>query len=219
MNDNEKWVIKVILLGDAGVGKTSLLRRYTENKFSLKTDTTIGIELVNKNMIVGSNCVKLRIWDTAGQERFKSIIKSYYRDAPIVIFVYDVTCKKSFENVQIWLNDYKREIKHSIPQYLYLIGTKLDKTIDNDAIKQFIVSPEEASEYAKRNNIIKSIQISNKHPDYLQDIDNIFNDIAHRIVKYIENSTEKEICGVYPPKEKEIVFDEKDKKENKNCIC
>jgi len=206
------WIFKIILLGDSGVGKTSLLTRYTENRFDRISEATIGIEMGSRNMIIDDKIIKLRIWDTAGQERFRSIIKSYYRDASVVIFVYDVTDRNSFENIQMWLEIYRNEVQHNTPQFLYLIGTKLDQ-IPHTITAHDVITKEEADNYAKNRNMIQSIQISNSDTTYLDEIENLFNDIGHRMMRYITKQNTDDICGVY--KQNSIIK----KKDKSKCTC
>ena len=92
--------IKIILLGDSGVGKTSFLLRFTDNIFHQSYGTTIGVDFKTKEMTVANRKVALNIWDTAGQERFKSIGHAYYREADGIIILYDTTSKTSFKSAK-----------------------------------------------------------------------------------------------------------------------
>jgi small GTP-binding protein len=91
---------KIIMLGDSGTGKTSLLLRFTENVFNITQNCTIGIDFKMKHVKIDERIVKLQIWDTAGQERFKAISSQYLRNAHGAIAVYDVTKRESFENLK-----------------------------------------------------------------------------------------------------------------------
>lgn len=116
--------IKIIFSGDSGTGKSSIIKRYAEKKFSNEYSCTIGADLTSKIIIVDNDSktienkagidnnrvenkrrVRLQIWDTAGQERFKSLAFSYYRNANIVVLVYDVTSQESFYNLTSWIKD------------------------------------------------------------------------------------------------------------------
>ena len=92
-------LLKIIIIGDAGVGKSNILIRYTKNEFDASNKPTIGIEFSSKTINVNRSRVKLQIWDTAGQERYRAVAKQYYRGAAGVMIVYDVTKRSSFENV------------------------------------------------------------------------------------------------------------------------
>ena len=108
--DNTSGPYKVLLLGDAAVGKTSLIKRLITGKFLDKTDSnyiaTIGIDYKRKTIRIEENkFVKLQIWDTAGQERFRGLAKNYYRGADAVVLVYDVTQARTFVDVPSWLEE------------------------------------------------------------------------------------------------------------------
>lgn len=93
---------KVVFLGAAGVGKTSLINRFMLNEFDKDYTTTIGIDFLSKPIQVQDKTVNLQIWDTAGQERFKSLIPSYIRDSQIAVLVYDVSNPQSFDEIMEW---------------------------------------------------------------------------------------------------------------------
>jgi len=95
-------LFKIVVLGESGVGKTSLLLRYVENKFTIATKSTIGSDFLSKQIEVDGKPVVLQIWDTAGQERFQGLGTSFYRGADGVIFVFDVTRKKTFDELAQW---------------------------------------------------------------------------------------------------------------------
>ena len=95
-------LVKLLLIGDSGVGKSCILLRYCDNEFTTSFITTIGIDFKVKTVEVGGKRLKLQIWDTAGQERFKTICTAYYRGAQGIFLTYDVTDRKSYENVKNW---------------------------------------------------------------------------------------------------------------------
>jgi len=95
-------LLKIIVLGESGVGKTSLLIRYVENRFTLNTKSTIGANFLTKRIEVGDKVATCQIWDTAGQERFQGLGTAFYRGSDGVIFVFDVTQRKSFEELEQW---------------------------------------------------------------------------------------------------------------------
>lgn len=94
-----EYLFKIIIIGDAGVGKSNILIRYTKDMFDAANKPTIGIEFSSKTIDVDSKKVKLQIWDTAGQERYRAVAKQYYKGAAGVMIVYDITKRSSFENV------------------------------------------------------------------------------------------------------------------------
>ena len=102
---------KVLLLGDSGVGKSSIIQRLDKNKFSDRFLTTIGIDYIKKNFIIDDQKVILQIWDTAGQERFHTITKTYYKGAHGVALVFDLTQEDSFKNINFWIDSVKSEVE------------------------------------------------------------------------------------------------------------
>ncbi|PSN43471.1 Ras-related protein Rab-35 [Blattella germanica] len=98
-------LFKLLIIGDSGVGKSSLLLRFADNTFSGSYITTIGVDFKIRTVEIEGERVKLQIWDTAGQERFRTITSTYYRGTHGVIVVYDVTSGDSFANVKRWLHE------------------------------------------------------------------------------------------------------------------
>ena len=95
--------IKLLMIGDSAVGKTSLLLRYANDTFSSTFITTIGIDFKIKTVHLGGKKVKLQIWDTAGQEQFRTITRSYFRGAQGIVLVYDITDRRTFNSVRSWM--------------------------------------------------------------------------------------------------------------------
>mmetsp|Transcript_9567 Transcript_9567/g.16782 ORF Transcript_9567/g.16782 Transcript_9567/m.16782 type:complete len:217 (-) Transcript_9567:55-705(-) len=116
--------IKLLMIGDSGVGKTCLLLRYANDSFSPTFITTIGIDFKIKTITLDEKVIKLQIWDTAGQERFRTITTSYFRGAQGILLVYDVTDRGSFENIQNWVGQIKNHAENNISKVL--IGNKSD---------------------------------------------------------------------------------------------
>uniref|UniRef100_M4AAT5 small monomeric GTPase n=1 Tax=Xiphophorus maculatus TaxID=8083 RepID=M4AAT5_XIPMA len=114
-----------ILVGDSGVGKTSLLVQFDQGKFIPGSfSATVGIGFTNKEVTVDNVKVKLQIWDTAGQERFRSVTHAYYRDAHALLLLYDITNKSSFDNIRAWLTEI-HEYAHT-DVVIMLLGNKAD---------------------------------------------------------------------------------------------
>lgn len=116
--------IKLILLGDVGVGKTSTIMRYCENTYIHDNTSTIGIDFYVKSIMIKDIEYRLNIWDAGGQDRFRSIIHSYYRGSHGAIFVYDTTNRTSFENITQWIEDFRN--KNPDSPSLIIIGNKSD---------------------------------------------------------------------------------------------
>jgi Ras-related protein Rab-1A len=115
---------KILLIGDSGVGKSSLLLRFVDNTYTESYITTIGVDFKIKIIQSESKIIKLQIWDTAGQERFRTITSSYYRGSHGIIIVYDITDMESFDNVKMWINEITRYAGENVGKML--IGNKRD---------------------------------------------------------------------------------------------
>uniref|UniRef100_A0A671UVJ2 RAS and EF-hand domain containing n=1 Tax=Sparus aurata TaxID=8175 RepID=A0A671UVJ2_SPAAU len=115
---------RIVLAGDANVGKSSFLLRLCKNEFTLNSSSTLGVDFHMKTLIVDGEPVLLQLWDTAGQERFRSIAKSYFRRADGVLLLYDVTCEQSFLNVREWVDVIEDVSQEDIP--IMLVGNKCD---------------------------------------------------------------------------------------------
>ncbi|KAJ7112561.1 ras-domain-containing protein [Mycena epipterygia] len=121
------YVLKFIITGDAAVGKSSLLVRLTDQRFLANPDPTLGVEFGSKLITLPDaegTVVKLQCWDTAGTESFRSITRSYYRGAAGCLLVYDVTSRRSFENVRTWLADVRAHADAHVS--CILVGNKRD---------------------------------------------------------------------------------------------
>ena len=121
---NYDSIMKILLIGDSGVGKSCLLVRFVEDKFSPSFITTIGIDFKIKTVDLNGEKVKLQLWDTAGQERFRTITTAYYRGAMGIILVYDVTDERTFKNIHTWY--YTVHEHASDDAQLLLVGNKSD---------------------------------------------------------------------------------------------
>ena len=124
-NIKEDLKLKLILLGDSGVGKTNLISRYISNSFDENTRATIGVEFFCKNFRINKKrTIKVEIWDTAGQERYKAITSVYYKGAKGAFIVYDITSRKTFENIDKWIGEIKERTTDDVK--LIIIGNKTD---------------------------------------------------------------------------------------------
>ncbi|CAH6790482.1 Rasef [Phodopus roborovskii] len=129
---------KIVLAGDAAVGKSSFLMRLCKNEFQGNTSATLGVDFHMKTLIVDGERTVLQLWDTAGQERFRSIAKSYFRKADGVLLLYDVTCEKSFLNVREWVDMVEDGAHRTVP--IMLVGNKADLHDTANAEKQKCIS-------------------------------------------------------------------------------
>ena len=162
--------IKLVLIGESGVGKTSIISRYTNNTFDPQVLTSSSAQFLTKTIELNKDTsIKFDIWDTAGQEKFKSLAKIFYKDAKVIILVYDITNKNSFESLKnFW---YKEIMDNTISDViLAIVGNKSD-LYENEQ-----VTDDEGKAYAKEKNaIFKSTSaLSNRG------IDSLFTDIAKK---------------------------------------
>jgi len=115
---------KIIVIGDAGVGKSCLTKRATKNIFEEEYSTTIGFEFYSLNVKINEKTIKLQIWDTCGQEIYRSLISSFYKNSSLAFIVYSIDNLDSFNNIESWLNEIKLKANTDIK--LFLIGNKVD---------------------------------------------------------------------------------------------
>ena len=120
------FLYKLLMIGDSGVGKSSLLLRFASDQFEDSYMTTVGLDFKIRTVEVDGKVVKLQMWDTAGQERFRTITRSYYRGSQGIVVVYDVTDNDTFENVKHWLSEIERYAADGVSKML--VGNKCDMT-------------------------------------------------------------------------------------------
>jgi len=126
------YIIKILLIGDSGVGKSCVLLRFADDAFTQSFITTIGIDFKVKTIEIDGKVIKLQIWDTAGQEKFKTVSMAYYRGAMGIMLVYDVTDDKSFYNIKNWITNIEQHASENVERML--IGNKCDR-VDDKIIK------------------------------------------------------------------------------------
>ena len=185
MSQEEEESIKVTLLGNSGVGKTCIIKRYLDDEFSLEEQVTFSANFSQKEVTIGDKTVILDIWDTAGQEQYRSMSRNFYKDSYIVCLVYDITNKDSFEDLKnIWYNE------------LITYGEKYTVTAvvgnKSDCFEKEEVKEEEASNYAKSikanyfmvsakeginiDSMFKTLAASYLGPEFSAKIKEIIND-------------------------------------------
>ena len=148
---------KVIFVGDANTGKTSIINRIIDNPFNETYEVSIGIDFMSKNIRFRGQNIKIQIWDSAGQEKYKGLIPSYVRNSSIVFIVYDVGSRTSFENVNNWLTFVKNIEKTT----MVLCGNKIDLERE--------VETKEGEELAKSEGI-KFFECSAKNNDNIKNM-------------------------------------------------
>ena len=137
---------KLIFLGDQNVGKSSILNRFLSDTFVEEYQATIGLDFQSKNVQIDNQDVHLLLYDTAGQEKFRSLIPMYTRDANIILLVYDITNKESFENLYAWLKDLTNININEV--IICIVGNKIDLNEKRE------VSNEEGQKYAQEHDFI-----------------------------------------------------------------
>lgn len=170
---SETNTYKIILVGDAGVGKTNIVQRFVDQKFSYQEKPTIGVEFYQKTVTLQGHGQKktnvlLQIWDTAGQERYRGLVSSYYRNAQAVLMVFDTTSQKSFENVSNWLQESQTYCEQAA--ILVLIGNK------KDLVEKRSVKEEAAVSLCQKHNMRYFETSAKDNSDQM--IDTLFNWIA-----------------------------------------
>ena len=171
----DETTLKILLLGDSSVGKSSLMLRFTDNTFEENFGSTIGAEFKNKDIQINDEKIKLNILDTAGQEGYRSVTKNIIRKVDGIIFVFDLSNNDSFENIKDWLmtaddanNNYQK----------ILVGNKLD-------IPERKIDKERAEKFSKKYNM-NYFETSAKEGT---NVELIFKEIAELI---LSNKPEKE---------------------------
>ncbi|KAK9678699.1 hypothetical protein RND81_11G227900 [Saponaria officinalis] len=144
----QRTLLKVIVLGNSGVGKTSLINRYVHQKFNQQFKPTIGADFVTRELQVEGKLVSLQIWDTAGQERFHSLGPAFFRGADSCVLVYDVNVQGTFDALQAWRDDFIKQTDISDPARFpfVVIGNKIDvdggasRAVSNKRAKEWCTS-------------------------------------------------------------------------------
>jgi small GTP-binding protein len=132
--------VKLVVLGNSGVGKTSMIIRFITDNYKVDIDSTIGASYMTKIVNLGSSYLKINIWDTAGQERFRSIVHMYYKDIGVAILVYDLTNSDSFSRLSWWYSEMRQHIDYNLT--VVVVANK------EDLVLQEKVPLEEAKEFA-----------------------------------------------------------------------
>jgi Ras-related protein Rab-1A len=200
-----KYIIKILTLGDTSVGKSSIVLRFSDDKFDDKIFSTIGIDFKTKYIKLDKFSVKVLIWDTAGQEKFQNIAKQYYKGANGVLLIYDISNRKSFERIDFWLKELK-ENNRIDELFLYLVGNKIDME------DKRVISYQEGEKYAKKNDI-NFFEVSAKSG---KGVTELFNNVINGVMENILKKNEKEEIE---DKVRLSTFLEKNYKKEKNKKC
>ncbi|XP_060527350.1 ras-related protein Rab-9A [Cylas formicarius] len=153
-------LLKVVILGDGGVGKSCLMNRFVSNQFDEHSFHTIGVEFLNKDIEIDGETYTLQIWDTAGQERFKTLRTPFYRGSDICMLTYAIDDKLSFKNVDMWKKEflYYADVKETSHFPFIVVGNKSDVTGDEREVSQL-----EMETWCNENGITSCIETSAKN--------------------------------------------------------
>ncbi|XP_014261790.1 ras-related protein rab7 [Cimex lectularius] len=157
MSNKKKVLLKVIILGDSGVGKTSLMNQYVNKKFTNQYKATIGADFLTKEVLVDDRVVTMQIWDTAGQERFQSLGVAFYRGADCCVLVFDISAPNTFKSLESWRDEFLIQASPRDPDNFpfVVLGNKAD--LENRG-----VSAKRAQQWCQTKNNIPYYETSAK---------------------------------------------------------
>jgi small GTP-binding protein len=201
--DSDELIFKIITIGNSGVGKTSIIKRYVHDSFDENALSTIGIGLAFKEVAIkNGKTIKLKFVDTAGQEAYKALTKTYYKNTDAVLFVFSLDDKDTYKDIEEWIKTFKEVNKDEIPKYL--IGNKCD-------LQKKCVSEEEIEKLKNEHNLIAYFFTSAKLNTNINDI---FIDVSERLYQKYKKYGKKNQNSIHLEKHKSK------NKEKKSCgIC
>ncbi|XP_035897580.1 ras-related protein Rab-7a [Anopheles maculipalpis] len=207
MATRKKALLKVIVLGDSSVGKTSLMNQYVNKRFSNQYKATIGADFLTKEVVIDERVVTMQIWDTAGQERFQSLGVAFYRGADCCVLVYDTTAPNTFKNLESWRDEFLIQASPRDPDHFpfVVLGNKID--LENRA-----VSTKRAQQWCQTKNDIPYFETSAKEGI---NVDLAFQTIAKNA---IAQETEGDLYNDFPDQIKLNTRDSRPRSGD-NCSC
>lgn len=195
---------KIVVVGASSVGKSSIVQRLVQGTFTEDGSTTCGADFYTYSCPVNSETIKLQIWDTAGQERFRSISKSYFRNAVGAILVYDITSMSSFDQLTDWLNDLQSLCSPNA--YILLVGNKADLE------SQRQVGAQQIKEFSERHRLeaLETSALSGKN------VKEAFTRLAFEVTARVNSG---QITPNPSPKPQPAPFNQTQEEEKKKGCC
>eukprot|EP00882_Tetradesmus_deserticola_P003552 GHRQ01003760.1.p1 GENE.GHRQ01003760.1~~GHRQ01003760.1.p1 ORF type:complete len:219 (+),score=97.91 GHRQ01003760.1:332-988(+) len=201
------YLIKLLLIGDSGVGKSCLLLRFSEDSFTPSFITTIGIDFKIKKIFLDNKWVKLQIWDTAGQERFRTITSAYYRGAMGILLVYDVTDEASFNNIRNWMRNIEQHASDNVNKII--VGNKSDMADEKRAVP-YAKGQALAQEYGMR--FFETSAKDNSH------VEEVFTSIAKDVMQRLQREqADQQQVGTSSPLKLTSNLDKAKQRRKKTC--
>ncbi|KAJ8962060.1 hypothetical protein NQ314_005843 [Rhamnusium bicolor] len=163
---HKNTLLKVVILGDGGVGKSCLMNRFVSNQFDEHSFHTIGVEFLNRDIDIDGETYTLQIWDTAGQERFKTLRTPFYRGSDICMLTYSIDDRTSFNNVEMWQDEflYYADVKENTQFPFIVVGNKSDVASEEREVSQL-----EMETWCNENSITSYIETSAKNATNVQE--------------------------------------------------
>ena len=195
---------KIIIIGNSGVGKTSITTSAVKNVFINDYKSTIGMEIFSLYLKVNDKPIKLQIWDTCGQEIYRSLIKNFYRNSSLAIIVYSIDKKNSFKDINLWIKEIR--VNSSPDIKIVLIGNKSDLDKDRQ------VSYEEGKKYLDDEEVLKFFETSAKTGENIKKLFQEISIILYKEYKYFNRGNLTRSSGSFKAKKADL-----SKKESKCC--
>ena len=202
--------IKIVLLGETAVGKTSIIQRFITDSFNSNCISSLSAQFNSKTMEINGETLKIDIWDTAGQEKYRSLARIFYKDAKVIVFVYDITNKKTFEEIKnYWFPQTKDNCENNV---IYaLVGNK------NDLYEKEEVNEIDAINYAKEINAVFTTASALSNVG----VNSLFETLGQKLINKDNNNNKIENkVEIVDNNNKSIKLsknDEKEIAENKKC--
>ena len=202
------YLIKLLLIGDSGVGKSCLLLRFSDGSFTTSFITTIGIDFKIRTIELDGKRIKLQIWDTAGQERYRAITSAYYRGAIGALLLYDVTAALTFNSLSRWLQELRENADSNI--VVMLVGNKCDLQ------ELRAVSTEEGVEFSKSENLLFIETSARDSTNVQESFTTLITEVVRRLSKN-DLKDNKTVAPGQPEKGVSITHQENHNESGKGC--